>query len=135
MGGVKHLCNAATSIIVRQRYGGDWLAAEIDPAEVRAVVIRMVRQYIDATDDHRKVVTHLGLDRARSIDEEAARLQGDLARWMRWQEGAKLMAANKLDDAYHRAQLRRSPLAILNTGYIRARHDAASRGYDDMAAA
>lgn len=133
MGGVKHLCNAAASIIVRQRHGGDWLAAEIDPAEVRAVAIRMVRRYIDETDDHRKVVTRLGLDRARSIDEEAARLQVDLGRWMRWQEEARVLAENHLDAAYERQRMRQKPLNILSAAYARACSDLAACDLDHAA--
>lgn len=66
-------CAAVVSRIVHQEFGGDWLAAEVSPDAVRRGVLEMMAGYLDATNLHEAAVTRLGVDRVRSIEEEALR--------------------------------------------------------------
>lgn len=100
------LCAAVVAQIVRDQHGGDWRAAEITPDDVRAGVVDMVAAYIDATDAAGGAVSRLGVDRARNIEEEAARGVAELSEWMARQDRAERQAQSDLLDAAMIAAMR-----------------------------
>ena len=99
-------CAAVVSQIVHQEFGGDWLAAEVSPDAVRRGVLEMMAGYLDATNLHEAAVTRLGVDRVRSIQEEAQRGSHALSRWMERQRDATEIAQERLLGAAHVAALK-----------------------------
>lgn len=99
-------CAAVVSRIVKDQYGGDWLAAEVQPDDVRRGVLDMVAGYLDATRLHEAAVTRLGVDAARDIEAEAERGSYALSRWMERQRDATEAAQERLLGAAHVAALK-----------------------------
>lgn len=99
-------CAAVVSRIVRDQYDGDWLAAEVQPDDVRRGVLEMVAGYLDATGLHEAAVTRLGVDAVRDIEAEAERGSYALSRWMERQRDATEVAQERLLGAAHVAALR-----------------------------
>lgn len=102
-GSVNTLCSAAAARIVAECYDGDWLAAEVTPSEIRAGVIDMVSEYLDAVSAPERIATRLGLDAARDIDQEAARNAVDVRAWIDRQDSETDRAIRSLDAAYELA--------------------------------
>lgn len=92
-------CNAALSKIVAERFGGDWLAAEADADEVRAVVLDMVAAFLDASGAPEAAVSRTGLDKARDAEAEAERGAAVLDFWMARQRRAADDAKDGLTEA------------------------------------
>ena len=92
-------CAAVVAEIVRERFGGDWLAAEIAPEEVRAAVLERVARHLDASEAPAAAVSRFGLDSVRCVETEAARNARSLARWLTRQEEEAEEAARMLTEA------------------------------------
>lgn len=101
-------CSAVVSRIVKEQYGGDWLAAEVEPEAVRRGVLEMVAGYLDATGLHESSVTRLGVDAVRDIEAEAARGSHKLSAWMDRQRDATEIAQERLLSAAHVAAMKAS---------------------------
>lgn len=99
----KTLCHAAAAQIVADCYDGDWLAAEIDPDEIKAQVLGFVGAYLDASTAPARAASRLGLDQARSNDDEAARNMVDLGQWMDRNRRELDEAQKRLEGEYDRA--------------------------------
>ena len=93
-------CSAVVTEIVRERFGGDWLKAEITAEEVREAVLDRVARHLDASQAPASVVSNLGVDGVRSVNEEASRNAVSLRDWMDRQhkerEESRLMLENAL---------------------------------------
>lgn len=75
-------CAEQVEAIVEQNFGGDWLAAQIDPENIKSGVLRRVSDWLDKTGAHHHAVAALGVDQARTINDEAARGAVALSEWM-----------------------------------------------------
>lgn len=100
---VRTLCRAAAAEIVAECHGGDWLAAEVGPDEIKAGVLAMVDTYLDASAEPARAASGLGLGEARDIDDEAARNVADLGRWMDRNAREVEDARRRLEQEYDRA--------------------------------
>lgn len=96
-------CMAAMDQIVRERHGGDWLAAKVDPKDVHALAVSRYSEWIINTRTHEYVVSSAGVDQARTIEVEAERNADELECWMRRQEDEDASAQARLADAHTRA--------------------------------
>lgn len=92
-------CMAAAAGIVAERFGGDWMAAEVDPAEVRAAVLDMVAAHLDMSGVPDAAVSRAGLDAARDAEAEALRGAAVLDFWMARQHRAAEEARGELKEA------------------------------------
>lgn len=92
-------CMAAAAGIVAERFGGDWMAAEVDPAEVRAAVLDMVAAHLDMSGVPDAAVSRAGLDAARDAEAEALRGAAVLDFWMARQHRAAEEASGELKEA------------------------------------
>ena len=114
-------CAAVVSQIVRERFKGDWLAADVQPEAVRRGVLDMIAGYLDSTGLHEAAVSRLGVDAVRDIEEEAKRGSQALTAWMDRQREATECAQERLLGAAHVAALKASqgpdgPVSSSNTG-------------------
>lgn len=101
-------CAAVVSQIVREKFKGDWLAADVQPEAVRRGVLDMIAGYLDSTGLHEAAVSRLGVDAVRDIEEEAKRGSQALTAWMDRQREATECAQEKLLAAAHVAALKAS---------------------------
>lgn len=92
----KSFCKAMVADVVKGRFNGDWLAAEIDPEEIGLMVAEWVKESI--MGHSAEVCTELGMDEVRACDEEAARLQVDLLEWIKRQKEETEDAQVRLSD-------------------------------------
>lgn len=99
----KTFCNAAMARIVDAEFGGDWLAASVEPDRVRDGVIAMVGDWIEATRAHLWAVSAAGVDQARTINEEAARNGEALRNWLERQAWEVEVTQKELALAHNQA--------------------------------
>ena len=100
---VRTLCRAAAAEVVAECHGGDWLAAEVGPDDIKAGVLSLVETYLDASAEPARAASGLGLDEARDIDDEAARNIVDLGCWMERNAREVEAARRRLEQEYDRA--------------------------------
>ncbi|WP_157115763.1 hypothetical protein [Ketogulonicigenium robustum] len=92
-------CKAAVSRIVAEKFGHDWMGAEVSPEEVRAAVLDMVAAHLDMHGTAEAVVVRAGLDEARDAEAEAMRGAAILDFWMARQHRAAEEAQSGLKEA------------------------------------
>lgn len=91
---------AAIADVVDAEFGGDWLAADLDPADLVERATEYARAEIDAVVFD--VAENVGVDGVRKHEEEAERARGLLDRWLERQEReteqaqARLVAASRM---------------------------------------
>ncbi|MCB4456874.1 hypothetical protein [Leisingera sp. McT4-56] len=126
---VRTLCHAAAAQIVEERHGGDWSAADVEPEDIKEGVLRLVEDFLDATEAPYRAASRLGLEKARDIEDQAACDRKKLRRWMDWQEQEEAYARDRLNTVYevaadgeHRRLNRlRAELQSEHTSYITQR--------------
>lgn len=92
-------CRAAALRIVAEKFGNDWMAAEVSAEEIRAAVLDMVAGHLDMHGTAEAVVSRTGLDEVRDAEAEALRGAAVLDFWMARQHRAADEAKNGLKEA------------------------------------